>query len=180
MPNAMTKAERQELRVVIRARMKVLRADVAARVAEMDEELEEQIEAKYHEEDARRAALLDQVQHAIAAAEREVTDLLKDEPVGVSVHRPVRLGVAWPHTGIRWPDDGRDIMRRNGRATLEERRRKALLAIDRQEADLLQALAVDALESEAATRFLGSIPQVGELVPAFRLAELEAGLGDLT
>lgn len=175
MPNSMTKGERQELRVVIRARMKVLRQDVAARVAELDTELDEMVEAKFHDEDARRAAILDRVQDIMGVAEREATDLLKAEPVGVSIARPLRLGVAWPHHRIKWPDDGRDLMRRDGKATVEERRRKALLAIDRQEADLLQALAVDALESDAATAFLGSIPTVGELVPAFRLAELDLG-----
>jgi len=50
----------------------------------------------------------------------------------------------------------------------------AALALDRQEADLLRALAMEGLESEAARAFLARIPTVAELVPAARLREIEA------
>lgn len=55
--------------------------------------------------------------------------------------------------------------------------RAALLRLSRQEADLLSELAIGVLESAEARAFLGAIPTVGELVPAARLAQLEAQFG---
>jgi hypothetical protein len=51
---------------------------------------------------------------------------------------------------------------------------QALLALDRQEADLLRNLALDALETDAARGFLDRIPTVADLVPSRRLREIEA------
>ena len=50
----------------------------------------------------------------------------------------------------------------------------ALLNLDRQEADLLQSLALQTIETDAARQFLAAIPSLGDLVPAARLAEIEA------
>jgi hypothetical protein len=47
--------------------------------------------------------------------------------------------------------------------------------VERQEADLLRTLAVEALESEEARAFLKMIPSVAELVPSTRLNELIEG-----
>lgn len=43
---------------------------------------------------------------------------------------------------------------------------------------MLRTLAVGAIESEEARAFLAAIPSVSELVPAARLAELEASMTD--
>ena len=61
---------------------------------------------------------------------------------------------------------------------LDAQARGALLTLERQEADLLRQLALGALESEEARAFLASIPTVGELVPASRLAEIEAAFDE--
>jgi hypothetical protein len=58
---------------------------------------------------------------------------------------------------------------------IKERVRRAELAVERQEADLLRTLAVEALESEEARAFLKMIPSVAELVPSTRLNELIEG-----
>jgi hypothetical protein len=50
------------------------------------------------------------------------------------------------------------------------------VTLQRQEADLLRQLAVDAIETDDARTFLAGIPTVSQLVPATRLAELEAAL----
>jgi hypothetical protein len=61
-------------------------------------------------------------------------------------------------------------------AAIEAQIEGALMRLDREEADLLRTLAIGAIESEEARNFLSAIPTVAELVPASRLAELEASL----
>jgi hypothetical protein len=61
---------------------------------------------------------------------------------------------------------------------IDAQARGAQLALERQEADLLRQLAMGALETEEARAFLRAIPSVGELVPASRLAEIEAAFDE--
>jgi hypothetical protein len=69
-------------------------------------------------------------------------------------------------------------LRREANADLSAKVKAALLKLDRDEADLLRNLSMEAIESEEARSFLSRIPSVGELVPAARLVELEASISD--
>lgn len=172
----MTKADRHELRQVIKSQFAVLRSEVAERAGELLVELEVEIEERFRAERHRRRAVEDRVAAIFEAASREATDVLVGEDVGITVNQPFRVRL----TAIPWPDDGSQRMRMTGRATIDARVRQARLKLERQEADLLRSLAVDAIESDAAQRFLANIPSVGELVPAPRLAELEANIKEET
>lgn len=167
----MTKTERNELRSIVKTQFKVLRAEIVQRQAELLSDLEGEIAARYSAEDERRKVVHDQVAEILGVAQREITDVLASEDVGVSVHRPYQVRGAT----IDWPKDDRGELRRQAMAAFHAKVAAATLRLDREEADLLRTLAVGALETDEAQAFLAMIPTVGELVPVARLEALIAG-----
>lgn len=169
----MTPGERRELRTVVRQRMKVLRADVAQRKAELLAEAERRLVDRYRKQDKlvedanwRIAQIVDQANKDI----RTLVDGLKSEDSGLTFGR--MFGFSSPRLGNITED--RAQLHRAMVAGVEAQVRDALLNLDRQEADLLQALALQSIETDAARQFLAAIPAVADLVPAARLAEIEA------
>lgn len=169
--SGITKAERAELRSVVRGQCKVLRSEIEQRKAELVVELDQEIHDRFGDEDRRRAAVEDRIAEIAAVAEREITDLLLSEDLGVSISRPYRLSTPV----LNWPQEGRNEMRRLGLRQIDARVRDAQVRLDRQEADLLRTLSIDAIESDDAKAFLAAIPTVGELVPSARMDALGDG-----
>lgn len=170
------KAERAELRSLVKSQFKVLRAEVEQRQAEMLVDLDEQITARYAAWDKQWSDAMFLCNEAAMEANRKVNDILREhveQPDGgrsewvlINFHAPAR------------PDRRRMELRQSGVARIHAEVRAAYLRLDRDEADLLRTLTIGALESEEAKAFLNAIPTVGELVSRARLAELEAGLED--
>lgn len=169
----MTKTERAELRSVVKQQFKILRREVEQRETELSAELASEITDHYHTEDIEYGRATAKAQEIVAKANDDIAavfrDLYGDALVRghfVTAHLPrqdIRRRVRLEHDGLR---------------EIRARASDARLQLDRQEADLLRTLAVGALESDEARSFLADIPAVGELVPAARLAELEAALPD--
>jgi hypothetical protein len=171
-----TKAERTELRSLVKGQFKVLRAEVDQRQAEMLADLSMQINERYASWDKQWSDAMFLCQEAVLEANRKVNDLLReliDEPDG---GRSEWMLVAFrpPHK----PDRRRSDLWAAGTNRIVADVKAAKLRLDREEADLLRSLALDALESDEAHAFFAAIPTVGELVSRARLAELEADLGD--
>ena len=170
-----TKAERTELRSLVKGQFKVLRSEVQQRQAEMLADLQRQINERYAEWDKEWADTMFLCQEVVLEANRQVNDLLREkitQPDGgrseyilVEFRRPLK------------PDRKRTELYQAGYARIVADVKGALLRLDREEADLLRTLALGAIETEEARAFLGAIPTVGELVSRARLAELEASLG---
>jgi hypothetical protein len=173
----MTKSERDELRRIIRQRMKVLRADVSARQAELVAELDQRLTAWYAADLKAYNDVAYLVGEAVREANRKVNDLWRayygPDKWGVDADRPI-VG-AQPVAG---PSQDRSTDRRTGIAQIEAQVRAALVELERREVALMEELAVGALESAEARDFLGRIPTVAELVPASRIAALTAAITD--
>lgn len=173
MAGRMNASERASLRQVVRSRCKVLRADVSARAAELTTEISEKVAAEFAGRDKRIGDMNEVIAGIIDQANKDIREQctnLQKELGGVEL---VALhGGMIP--GLIFSAQGRDKMRM--RMRLEEQLHvqvtRALRTIESQEADLLQALAVDGLETDAARDFLGRIPTVGELVPTSRIMEI--------
>lgn len=188
-----TKTERQELRGVVRQQFKVLRHEVERRQSELIAEMEGRLVERYSDVDEARQALMWKAHEVCEAASREITDLFRESGVRhggefearmgrgvndvpedvspeVTIERPIKVGMEHIH----WAKTDRVQLRRALVAGIESHIAAAKMSLERQEADLLRTLAVGAIESEEARAFLAGIPTVGELVPAARLAELEA------
>lgn len=172
MTDVMTPGERRELRTVVRQRLKVLRADVAQRRMELLADAEARLVERYRAQDKQIEDLNFRIAEITEQASREITDLIlatRGETHGVSIRRPVRLSA--PRLNSYTED--RSQLHRAMVAGIEAQVKTALLDLDRREADLLQALALSSIETQAAREFLGSIPTVADLVPA-GLREIEA------
>lgn len=175
-----TKGERTELRSIVRQQFKVLRSETEQRKAELIAEMEGRISDHYSDVDQKQQDLMWKCNEITEAASRQITDLLRGEEVNrgglgrrfeeISVNRPIRVQME----PIGWNKEERVQRRRALIAAIEADIKGALMRLERQEADLLRTLAIGAIESEEAQAFLTAIPSVAELVPASRLAELEA------
>jgi lipopolysaccharide biosynthesis regulator YciM len=169
----MTPGERRELRTVVRQRMKVLRADVEQRRMELVAEAEQRLMERYRDQDKVIEDLNWRIQQIADQAGKDITDAIlavRGETDGVSIRRPIKVNA--PRLSSQIED--RTQLHRALIAGIEAQVKRALLELDRQEADLLETLALSAVETDAAREFLAAIPTVGELVPAARLKEIEA------
>jgi hypothetical protein len=171
---AIPPSERRELRSVVRQQFKVLRTEVKQREAELMAEGERRLVDRYRDEDKAIEDLNWRMKEIVRDAQRQIEDLMKE-------HGEQEDGGGWSRSdgklwfqGVSRKTEDRTQLRRALEAGIKEQVRMALLALDRQEADLLRALAVDALETDAARAFLERIPNVAELVPSARLREIES------
>jgi hypothetical protein len=171
MTDNITPGERRELRSVVRQQIKVLRAEVKQRKAELVAEAEQRLVEKYRDEDRKADEMGQRIAELTRDANRQLSELLKQyEDV---------LDGRWGRTrGFETPW----IVRKNADrkqlhdamlAGINAQVEQAQLQLDRQEADLLRELAMEALETTAARGFLERIPSVAELVPSRRLREIE-------
>lgn len=171
-----SKTERSELRSVVKQQFKVLRAEIKQREAELRAEAFEALQRETGAGDKQWEAVAHIAGEAVKEANRKVNDALREYGIGhqdpSSDYSLVQFDYRF--SGLRKRTDQSEAERRID-LDVKERVRRAELAIERQEADLLRSLAVDALESEEARAFLRAIPSVAELVPSTRLNELIEG-----
>lgn len=171
---SITKGERTELRGVVRQQFRVLQDEVQQRASELLAEARREVEGRYADIDTARADVDAQALAIVEKAQRDIVDLLGRHPE--TKPRPGAGRIGWP--GVSWQPDARFDLQGQASTEIVARASAARLQLKRQEADLLRNLAVDALETEEARAFLGTIPTAAELVPAVRLAELEAQFED--
>jgi hypothetical protein len=166
-------AERRELRAVVRAQFKVLRAEMEQRKAELQAEAETQLVHRYRDEDKQMEDLNWRVSEIVKQASNDIEDAMK--AAGLEQDGGYYRGygrMAAPRFTRK--NEDRAQLHRALISGIGSQVKSAQLSLDRQEADLLKQLAMDGLESEAAQAFLTRIPSVGELVPGSRLREIEA------
>jgi len=169
--------ERRELRSVVRSQFKVLRAEVEQRQAELEAEAEQQLMRRYRDEDKQMEDLNWRVAQVIEQANNDVADLMKAVGLGQDGGQWTRMSRLGTPRFTRKSED-RKQLHAALIAGIKSQVKTASLALDRQEADLLRQLAIDALETDAAQAFLTRIPTVAELVPATRLREIEAAFDE--
>jgi hypothetical protein len=167
-----TKAEREELRRLLRSRFKVLRADVELRQVELRDELTAEIDARFAHLDKAYDDAMVLLQLAVDEANRKANDLGRElwgaEKWGQKHDRQVIVARAIDRPGVSERRHARVL----GEQAIETRVKGALLELNRQENELLTELATGALESTEAKQFFGRIPILTELVPAYRLPEI--------
>jgi hypothetical protein len=163
----MTKGERDELRRIVKHRFKLLDEQVAQREAEIRQLIRDRIEAEYAdavaEVEAELAAInceadvLERRGRKIAAAARRKGVVIgygggTAEPVEVSVASPSRAA----NVDARVNREMEALRRESGLARTN---------LSLRELDLLERLAIGALESDEAKEFMESIPTVDGLLP---------------
>lgn len=177
MADVMTPGERRELRSVVKQRMKVLRADVKLRRLELVADAEKRLVDRYRDHDKVAADLGWRISQIVDQANKDIRALVESTNVAhPDLGANMRRDLQSPH--VTYSGGDRVQLHRALIAGIDAQVEQANLALDRQEADLLQVLALEALETEAARGFLSRIPTVGELVPSERLREIEAAFDD--
>jgi hypothetical protein len=166
--------ERRELRSVVRAQFKVLRTEVKQRRLELEAEAEGRLVDRYRAEDKRVDDLNWRIQELAREAQRQIDDLLKAHGEDVEGGQWGRWAGQLSLRPVSRKTEDRNQLHRALLAGIAEQVSQAMLALDRQEADLLRALAMEGLETDAAREFLVRIPTVAELVPSARLRQIEA------
>lgn len=171
--NQITAGERRELRSVVRSQMKALRAEIKQRERELDAEIEVRLVEKYRDQDARSRELQAKIRKLTAKANEQLHKLLEefDDLSDGGVFRRVN---DFNSPYISRNEMKRDELRRALQAGMKAEISKAVISIDRQEADLLRDLAVDGLKSDAAKTFLARITTAQELLPPKRIVEIES------
>lgn len=168
-----TATERRELRAVVRNQMSVLRKEIAQREASLTAEMEKRLVERYQTDDT--LANKFKADAKKLTAETNVKFAKLKEKYG-----ELFSGGQWsgrdeyytPHIYRRTED--RDQLRRALAAGIKRELHNARVALDRQEADLLKDLALDALKTSAARAFLDRLPTAVDLMPAEKVREIEA------
>jgi len=176
-PPMMSKAERAELRSLIRQRFKVLRAEVEARRSELAAEMLQRIDARFAAEDKAWTDAMFLIAEAAREANRKANDILRG--LDIDAHDSSREYTVVTARHIVKPQAERNILIRNGTSRIDAQVKSAYLQLDQQEADLLTRLVAGGLESDAARAFLAEIPTVSALVPTDRLLMLEQSLKEI-
>lgn len=167
-----TATERRELRTCVRATMKVLRAEVAAREADMTQEMERRLLERYRSDDEQATALNKEIEK-LTAKSNEGLAKLKEK------YEELFSGGRWGGSDafhsprIYRRSEDKQQLRDALKAGIKAELRAARVALDRQEVDLLYQLSVDALKTSAARAFLEALPKAIELVPTEKLREIE-------
>ena len=175
MDETLTKAERAELRSLIRRRAGVAKKDIDARKAGLLADFEEQLIEEFRPEDERWAEVTRSCERAVADANKELTEVFNR--LGIREDIRPKLGWAWlarPDLEMR-----KAALRRAASKRADAMCEQAKLTIDREAVSIEGRLAATALQSAEATEWLASLPQVDQLVAALDIAgvraELEAG-----
>lgn len=171
---SMTKGERSELKQVVKNQFKVLKAEINQRREELQADVKREIADKYRDRDEKQESIQFLVDEKVRECNRAINDVLYEQ--GYSTKEGSER--VWVQ-GVRIPFSRSDTNALTWQAQndINAKVAGAYVILQRQEADLLRQLAVDAIESDDARAFLSTIPTVSELVPATRLAELEAAMG---
>lgn len=170
-----SKGERTELRSIVRQQFKVLRSELEQRESEMAADIEVEIATRYQADDEAWTVVQHKIHEATLEANRQINDALHE----AGFQKRSASERQWVETPIvRQPQGDRTELRRLASSRIHAQIRGAKLRLEREEADLLRTLAIGAIESEEARAFLEAIPSVGELVPAARLAALEASFDE--
>jgi hypothetical protein len=174
----MTRADRHELGVVIRKREKVLKAQAKEHSAVMLADFEAQMARQYHwdeQETWRKAKAA--AEAAEAAANKAIVASFKElgipERFGPSFH------MSWYSRGENAIAARRGEFRRVAESRVAAIEAKACAAIERLSLEAQTEVATHGLQSDAARKFLGTLPDITTLMPALPAKEVKQLLGSV-
>ena len=165
--------ERRELRSLVRLRVKLLRAEVAEAHAAQMAEIDGRVAAKFQDDAERIAALRAELDALVDDANQRASRVFAKYGDVLDKQRADVFSRPW----FTRREDNRSKLRKALVAAVEAQTQRAKLRVAKLEAELLTALSLDALKTEAAQEFVAKIPTVGDLMPAEPLREIEEQFG---
>lgn len=167
----MNRSDREELRKVLNGRRRVARSTVEHRKAQLVADMETQLARIYPKDDPRWREITATAEAAVRKADALVAKHCRE--AGIPEEFRPGLNIYWHGRGENGCEKRRAELRKVGTTQIEAKAREALLAVDTGVQHGLEMLAVDALESEAAQRFMASMPTVESLMPPIEVEALE-------
>ena len=166
----MTKADRDELARLIKARVRVAKSVVEQRAAALLADAERQLATRYKIDDAAWVDLTEAATQAVRDADAELARRCR--ALGIPEEFRPGLTVSWWGRGENGLSERRTELRRVARTRIDAMAKQARVAIETKALDGLEMLAAGALESAAAREFLASMPTVDTLMPALDISAL--------
>lgn len=168
----MTKAERAELSMLIRKREKVMRSMAVERSAELLAQFDAQSARIYHyDEDEVWSKVFKEAEAAVAAANEAIAARCVER--GIPPEFAPQVGVGWAGRGHNAVASRRQELRRAAKSRIEQIEADAITKIERASLMAQTEIIASGLESEAAQRFLKSMPAIEMLMPSVDVMEVE-------
>jgi hypothetical protein len=165
------RSEREEVARVVRLNMKVAKAAVATRQAELLADVERQLSAKYAFGDELWAEITRKAGEAVKVADEQIARICRERGVPESFRPSLHLG--WYDRGENAAAERRAELRKLAQRKVAAAASAAVTAIEARGAEVLTALIAGGLQSAEARAFLASIPTAAQLMPPLALGELE-------
>jgi hypothetical protein len=165
------RSEREELARVVRLNVKVARAAVATRKAELYADVERQLSAQYRFDNQVWKDITQKAREAVKAADAQVAAICRAMNVPEEFRPSLQL--QWWDRGENAAEKRRAELRKLAQRKIDAAAVAAQTAIEARGAEVLTMLVAGALQSEEARAFLASIPAAAALMPAIGLNELE-------
>jgi hypothetical protein len=167
---AMTKAEREELTRLIKARMKLGKQMADQRGAKLLADAEAQLAQQFKINDPIWSDLTALAVQAVKDADAEIARRCED--LGIPAEFRPKLSVDWYSRGENMAKERRAELRRVAERRIEALIEQAKTAIEQHGLEGLTQLVSGALETAEAQAFLAALPTVETLMPKLDVAKL--------
>lgn len=170
---AMTKSERQELGQLIRKRERVMKSQAQERSALLLAEFDAASAKIYHyDEDTVWQSVHAETERAVEAARIAVS--ARCQELGIPAEFAPSLSFAWYGRGHNAVSERRAELRRAAKSRIEALEREAITKIERLSLQAQTEVVAQGLESEAAKKFLETMPNVDALMPPIQFGEIQS------
>lgn len=167
--------ERRTLTALVKTKVRALRAEIDERHAQQLADIGVRVVRKFRDDDGRLAEVRRKLEDITKDANTQAAALF-EEYADVASHRSPAYSMPW----LTRREDDKEKLRGALTAAVHAQTQKAKLHLIRLEAQLLEQLAMDAIQSEAARAFVRDIPTAESLLPESKLLEIEARYGSGT
>lgn len=166
----MTRSDREELKSLARQRARVEKAGVEERKAAVLADVEEQLSAIFKANDEDWAHLTTAADQAVREADQQIAEICRQR--GIPEDFRPSLSVHWYSRGANAQASRRAELRKAAERRIDAEAKAAKLAIDRATLEIQTELAVAALTTDSAKRFLETMPTLPQLMPVVDVRQL--------
>lgn len=167
----MTKADRDQLIRLVRARARQAKAETEQRQAVLLVEIEQELTAEYSARDQLWEQAVQIAEQAVEKANAEIQAACLD--LGIPAKHAPRLGLGWSSRSPSYMDrDRRAELRKLALTRLAALTKTAKVEIDSKALDVETTLIAGGLESDEARDLLAALPTPDQLMPALSLDDL--------
>lgn len=167
----MTRADRDNLAKIARARARVAKSTVAQRQAQLLADLEEQMSAVYSARDEAWAEVVAEAEAKVAEVNAHIAEQCAARNIPAEFTPRMLAGFAG--RGVNGERSRRVELRKLAERQIDAAGKAAKLEIDTAEGQVQVELLTGALTTASAREFVERIPTPEALMPALRLLELE-------